>query len=231
MKILRKVYERLAFNAMGMQDYEKASNYFEKILRAYPGERGVHYNYAVSLIGARQHKLAENHLLMELDISGERYELLKTLGELYYTDNNPQKAVNCLKMALTHCVDEKESSLLKKKIATASDSRLYSNMLKADALFNQAAHHLDNDQWQEARTLFQQALFYDKGNPLIYNNLGVISLNHEKAYMRAKDYFEQALVLSDLPIIKRNLAKAEFFIHKEARTGRKTFNTSAKEKA
>ncbi|MBN2298982.1 MAG: hypothetical protein JXM72_10330, partial [Deltaproteobacteria bacterium] len=198
---------------------------------AYPSERGVHYNYAVSLIGARQHTLAENHLLMELNISGERYELLKTLGELYYTSSNPIKAVACLKKALKHCVDEKESSIIEKKIATASDSRLYSNMLKADTLFAQAAHHLDNDQWKESRTLFEQALHYDRDNPLIYNNLGVISLNHEKAYMRAKDYFEKALVLSDLPIIKRNLAKAEFFIHKEARAGRKAYNTSVKEKA
>ena len=229
-KILKKVYERLAFNAMGIQDYQKASHYFQKILFAYPHERGVNYNYAVSLIGERQHTLAEKHLLMELDISGERYEILKTLGELYYTNNNPQKAVTCLEKALTHCIDKKESSLIEKKIVTAGDPRLYSNMLKADTIFAQATHHLDNDQWQKARTLFEQALNYDKDNPLIYNNLGVISLNHEKAYVRAKKYFEKALVHCDLTIIKRNLAKAEFFIHEEARNSRKTCNTSVKEK-
>ena len=221
-RILKKFYERFAFNALGVQDYRKASYYFKKIVDANPKDRGVHYNYAVSLIGSRQYPLAEKHLLKELDISGERYEILKTLGELYYTTNHSSKAVEFLKKALEHCTDDRDTSLIRKKIAVASDLREYSNMLKANSMFEKASSHLDNKQWQEARTLFKQALDYDKDNPLIYNNLGVISLNHEKKYLKARGYFQKALAYSDLPIIRRNLNKAEFYIEKEAKTSQKS---------
>ncbi len=216
-RILQKLFERFAFNALGIQDYRKASYYFKKIVDANPQDRGVHYNYAVSLIGSRQYALAEKHLLDELSISGERYEVLKTLGELYYVNNNSSKAVAFLNKAIEHCVDEKDAALIRKKIAVARDSGQYSNMLKANSMFEKASSHLDNEQWQEASMLFKQALDYDKDNPLIYNNLGVISLNHEKKYLKAKMYFQKALAYSDLPIIKRNLNKAEFHINKEAK--------------
>ena len=221
-RLLKKIYERVAFNALGVQNYHKASYYFKKIVDTNPKARGVHYNYAVSLIGSRQYALAEKHLLNELNMSGERYEILKTLGELYYTNNNSSKAIEFLKKAIEHCVDEKEAALIRKKISVADDSQQYSNMLKANSMFEKASNHLDNMQWHEARALFKQALDYDKDNPLIYNNLGVISLNHEKKYAKAKSYFQKALVYSDLPIIKRNLNKAEFHILKEAKNTHKT---------
>ena len=207
-RLLKKIYERVAFNALGVQNYHKASYYFKKIVDTNPKARGVHYNYAVSLIGSRQYALAEKHLLNELNMSGERYEILK--------------AIEFLKKAIEHCVDEKEAALIRKKISVADDSQQYSNMLKANSMFEKASNHLDNMQWHEARALFKQALDYDKDNPLIYNNLGVISLNHEKKYAKAKSYFQKALVYSDLPIIKRNLNKAEFHILKEAKNTHKT---------
>ncbi len=221
-RILKKIYERFAFNALGMQNYLKASQYFKKVVDARPRDRGVHYNYAVSLIGARQYDLAEKHLLEELGLSGERYEILKALGELYYTSNNPSSAASYLTKALEHCADEKEEALIRDRIAVSNNSSRYSNMLKAHEIFEQASAHLDNNQWLKAQMLFKQALGYDKDNPLIYNNLGVISLNHEKAYAKAKIYFEKALVHSDLPIIRRNLAKAKFHIDKEAGNTHKT---------
>jgi tetratricopeptide (TPR) repeat protein len=221
-RILKKIYERFALNALGIQDYRKASYYFKKIVDTNPQDRGVHYNYAVSLIGSRQYALAEKHLLNELNISGDRYEILKTLGELYYTNNNSSKALEFLKKAIEHCTDEKDAASIRKKITVAGDSRKYSNMLEANSMFERASSHLDNEQWQEACVLFKQALDYDRENPLIYNNLGVISLNHEKKYRKAKIYFEKALAYSDLPIIKRNLSKAEFHILKEAKNAQKT---------
>ena len=212
--LLKKFYERFAFNAMGTQDYHKASYYFKKIVDAYPHARGVHYNYAVSLIGSKQYPLAEKHLLEELNISGERFEIFKILGELYFTNNNSRQALIFLRKALEHCADEKEASLIKDKISIASNPLKYSNIVKARSIFEKASSHLDNNEWRRAQILFKQALEFDTDNPLIYNNLGVISLNHEKAYAKARGYFQKALEYSDLPIIKRNLSRAEFYIQK-----------------
>lgn len=220
-KIVRKILEHFAFNALGVQDYRKASYYFKKIVDACPNRQGVHYNYAVSLIGSKQYALAEKHLLDEQRLTGERYEILKTLGELYYTNNNPGKALDFFRKSLEHCVDDKDAAVIRKKISIAGNPKQYYDILKANSMFEQASSRLDNNQWQEALTLFKQALDYDKDNPLIYNNLGVISLNHEKEYMKAKTYFQKALAYSDLPIIKRNLDKAEFHIQKEAKLAHK----------
>jgi Tfp pilus assembly protein PilF len=81
--------------------------------------------------------------------------------------------------------------------------------------YQKASDHLENKQWLEARALFRKALEYDKDNPLIYNNLGVISLNHGKEYLKEKTYFQKTLVYSNPPIINRNLDKAEIHIQKE----------------
>jgi len=210
-RIMKVFYERQAFNALGMQDYEKASRHFRKIVEAFPDDRGVHYNYAVSLIGQKHYDEAQQHLLREIEIAGERFEVLVTLGELYYLSRNRTKALSSLKQALEHCVDDKAASVIRKKIATAKDPAQYEGMLNGYALFEKGAAQLNSGNWKQAQQLFVTALEHDGDNPLTYNNLGVIALNFEKDYTRAEEYFLQALTHSDLPIIRRNLEKALFY--------------------
>jgi tetratricopeptide (TPR) repeat protein len=97
--------------------------------------------------------------------------------------------------------------------------------------YQKSSDRLENKQWQEGRVLFWQALEYDKDNPLIYNNLGIISLNHEKEYLKAKTYFQKALVYYNLTIIKRNPDKAEFHIQKETGNIKEALNFLSRKKA
>ncbi|MGC9325090.1 MAG: tetratricopeptide repeat protein [Desulfomonilia bacterium] len=213
---MKKFYERQALNALGVQDYEKAMQYFRKIMEAFPTERGVHYNYAVSLIGLKQYSEAQIHLIRELEISGERYEVLVTLGELYYLSKNRTKALTYLKMALEHCVDEKAARVIRKKISTARDPSQYERMLTGYATFEKGVDLLNAGSWEKAQHLFLEALKHDDANPMIYNNLGVIALNYEKDYAQAREYFEQALTYSDLPIIRKNFERTLFYQHRNS---------------
>ena len=214
-RIMKKIYERQAFNALGVQDYEKASLHFKKIADAFPNDRGVHYNYAVSLIGQKHYDEAQQHLLREIEIAGERFEVLVTLGELYYLSRNRTKALSYLKLALEHCVDEKASRVIRKKIATAKDPAQYERMLRGYSLFEKGSSFLNSGNWEQAQRHFVQALEHDGDNPLTYNNLGVIALNFEKDYEKAHEYFVQALTHSDLPIIRKNLEKVLFYQQRE----------------
>jgi len=215
LRIALKIYNRLAFNALGCQDYEKASAYFARIVHWFPHDRGVHYNHAVSLMGARKYDEAHRQLMMELEVSGERYEILLTLGELFYRTDDFRNASKYLKMALEHCADDKASSTIRHKIAIANDPRRYASMIRGHTLFEEGIVHLDRGNGPEAKRLFQMALEHDPDNPMIYNNLGVIALNYEKDYEEARSYFEKALSYTSLSIVKKNLQKALFSLDRK----------------
>jgi len=221
--LTRRFLERFAYNALGMQNYEKAITCFRKIVEAFPDEKGTHYNYAVSLIGAGKTGEAEIHLIREIAVSGQRYEVLLALGELCYAGNKRSSAETYLKKALELCADEKAARLLREKLAVTGDPERYRDMIKGYGLFEEGARLLDTREWEKARTLFLEALKLDPGNPMTYNNLGVIALNHENQPETARAYFEKASHLSDLMIIKRNMQKAVFHIEKARASGEKTF--------
>ena len=202
--------ERLAFNALGMQAYDKACRYLERIADRYPKVPGVHYNYAVGLIGAGRQAEALRQLLIELSRGGERYEVLKALGELCYRSGRRSPARSYLRGALGHCADEAQAGGIRQQIAVAESPSRYTSMLRGQGLFQEACRFQEQGDWHQARALLFEALECDGTNALIFNNLGVIAMNHEQAYETAERYFEESLKHAELPLVRRNLARAAF---------------------
>jgi tetratricopeptide (TPR) repeat protein len=210
--IIDRIYNRLAMNALTTGDYVKAEKYFKKAMSINPGKEGINYNCAVAMIGTKNYDEAEIFLQREIEISGEHYNILKTISEVYYNSGQREKALYYLKTALEKCPDEDESVLLKNKIKNCKDEKIYNKCLQAIAFFEKGTDFLNKGEWEKARSEFIKALNLDKTNPFIYNNLGYICMMKEKKYFEARELFRKALKLSKLPVIKQNLDKIDKII-------------------
>lgn len=210
--IIDTIYNRLAMNSLISGDYNKAEKYFKKAMSINSSKEGINYNCAVAMMGTKKFDEAEICLHKEMEISGQSYNILKTISELYYISGQREKATDFLKKALEKCPDENESALLKNKIKISTDEKIYKKSLKALDLFEKGTAFLNQGEWEEAKNSFLKALDFDKTNPLIYNNLGFISMMKDKKYFEAREFFKKALKLSNLPIIKQNLDKVNKII-------------------
>lgn len=219
--IIDRLYNRFALNALATGDYIKAEKYFKKVMAMNPDKNGIHYNCAVAMIGSGNINEAETLLQKEIEISGEHFNILKTIAELYYNSGQREKALHYLKKTLKKCPDENESAILKNKIKNSSDEKTYNKCLRAMKFFENGTALLNKGDWEKARSEFIKALDLDKTNPLVYNNLGFICMMKEKKYFEARELFQKALKLSGLPIIKQNLDKIENIISRaESRTSK-----------
>ncbi|MFA5518794.1 MAG: tetratricopeptide repeat protein [Spirochaetota bacterium] len=210
--IIDKIYNRLAMNSLISGNYSKAEKYFKKAMSINSNKEGINYNCAVAMLGTKKFDEAEICLHREMEISGQNYNTLKTISELYYISGQRKKATDYLKKALEKCSDENESALLKNKIKNTADEKAYNKSLKALELFEKGTALLNQGEWEKAKDQFLKALDLDKTNPFVYNNLGFISMMKEKKYFEAREFFKKALKLSNLPIIKQNLDKVNKII-------------------
>ncbi len=215
MKIVKWINEKFALNALGAKNYYKAAIYFKKIMDAHPDCAGVHYNYAISLIGLKHYDAAETHLRYEMAHFGENFALLKALGELLFINRKPEAARVYLKKALRCAASDKERKLLENKLGTLDSAESYHAMLRGHQLFEEGTLLMEEQKWQAARDIFLNALECDPYNPLLYNNLGVIFLNHEKKYQEARTLFAKAMEYSDLAILKNNFKKTNYYLEKD----------------
>ena len=199
-------------NSLISGDYNKAEKYFKKAMSINSSKEGINYNCAVAMIGTKKFDEAEICLHKEIEISGQSYNILKTISELYYISGQREKAADYLKETLEKCPDENESALLKNKIKNTADEKTYKKSLKALELFEKGTALLNQGEWEKAKENFLKALDFDKTNPFVYNNLGFISMMKEKKYFEARELFKKALKLSNLPIIKQNLDKVNSII-------------------
>ena len=199
-------------NALSTGDYSTAEKYFKKAISVNSEKEGINYNCAVAMIGSKKFDEAETFLKNEIKISGEHYNILKTLSELYYNSGQRKKAFTYFKKTLEKCSDENESVLIKNKIKNSSDEKIYNKCLQAMEFFEKGAAFLNNGDWKKARGEFIKALNLDKTNPFIYNNLGFICMMKEKKYFEARELFRKALKLSNLPVIRQNLDKIDRLI-------------------
>ncbi len=214
--IFNRIYNRLAINALTVSDYQRAEKYFYKILKSSPERPGANYNYAISLIGLKNFNQAAEHLKKEIDVSGEHYNILKALSELEYNSGNRKDAVSWLKKAIERCPLANEEKIMKQKLKPAKSEELYARYVESHGFFEKGNELLDSEDWQAAREMFNQALKLDSTNPYIYNNLGFISMMKENKNEEACDLFIKALKIAEIPIIRKNLQKAEFRIKKNS---------------
>lgn len=210
--ILNRIYNRLALNALTTGDYSTAEKYFKKILSKGDSREGINYNCAIALMGIKKYNEAESLLQREMEITGEHYNTLKAISELYYNSGQREKANQYLKRTMEKCPDENESSIIKIKIKNSSDEKTYKKCIEALRHFESGVTNLHAGDWTKAQNDFIKALSLDKTNPFIYNNLGYICMMNEKKYFEARDLFKKAIKLSNLPLIKENLLKAEKLI-------------------
>jgi Flp pilus assembly protein TadD len=210
--IIDRIYNRLALNSLTSGDYCTAEKYFRKTMSINPKKEGINYNCAVAMIGTKKFDEAEFFLQREIEISGEHYNILRTISELYYNSGQREKALHYLKKTLEKCPDKDESGLIKNKIKNSSDEKIYNKCLQAMEFFEKGTAFLKNEEWEKARSEFIKALNFDKTNPFIYNNLGYICMMKEKKYFEARELFRKALRLSKLPVIKQNLDKVDKII-------------------
>lgn len=205
--IWRRITLRRALNAMGREDYDRASRLFTLLIRRFPQDRGLHYNRGLCHLAHHKISLAEEDLLQELQLTEKGYAPLRALGDLCYFHDRPAEAVQWMKQAITCCAGQKERRQLELRIVAAQSTTTYKNALRAQKLFQQATTLLNEGNWRQARELLDEARRHDAHDPLINNNLGVIALNHERDYSKAHAFFLKASRYSDLPIITRNLNK------------------------
>ncbi len=208
LKLLRRFYDYQGYNALGSQNYTKAASYFRRVAAAYPDEQGVNYNLAVSLAGAGSCTEAIYYLRQELEVSGPVYNVLRALGEISFSSGRREDARRYLKQAIELAGESEDALKLKQLYRATGDKTLYEKSMRGRELFELGVSQMDAGHFVEARELYNQSLQYDQGNALIYNNLGVIALNHDHDAGQAEEYFLKAIECEDLPIFRMNLRKA-----------------------
>ena len=206
--ILEKIYERLAFNNLISNNYDKSEKYFLKIKKKNPHRQGINFNLGVIKFAKKEFPEAEKYFLNEIKLFGETYERLKSIGDLYYVWGKREECNLNYEKALILCESKKERKFIKERLSYSEDMEDFKKVTKGYLFFEKGCDLMNENKFDEAKKSFYSSITLDKTNFIAWNNLGSIFLNQEKDYESAVDSFERALEYSDLPVLNSNLSLA-----------------------
>lgn len=207
--ILEKIYERLAFNNLISNNYDKSEKYFLKIKKKNPHRQGINFNLGVIKFAKKEFSEAEKYFLNEIELYGETYERLRSIGDLYYAWGKREKCNINYEKALALCESTKERKFIKERLSYSGDREDFEKVKEGHIFFEKGCDLMNENKFDEAKKSFYSSIALDKTNFIAWNNLGSIFLNQEKDYESAVDSFERALEYSDLPVLNSNLSLAK----------------------
>lgn len=210
------VYKRMALNNMTAGRPAKAERWYKRLEIIEPESIEVLHNLGVVSIALKKFRDAEFYLRRVIEIYGESPVRLRILGDLYYQEGSMEKAGKTYGKALAGLqrmnTDRSTENFLRKRIGICNDRSLSAKAVESGRLMDSGPDLLSDGKFTEALTLFLKAAEYDRSSYMALNSAGTILLNNIQDYMKARDCFRKALDLAEIPLIKQNLALAEYKI-------------------
>lgn len=209
-------FERMALNSMTAGKSLKAEKWYKRLEPLEPDNLAVLHNLGVICIDLKKFREAERYIKREIELYGESGVRLRILGDLYYNEGSMDKAGKVYGKALSlfqeNGRDERTENFLRKRISICKNKSLSARAVESNMLLEQAPSLLSKGKFNDALDFFLKAAEYDKSSYMALNSAGTVLLNHVRDYAGARDCFRKALELADIPLIRSNLALAEFKI-------------------
>ncbi|MDC7789673.1 tetratricopeptide repeat protein [Rhodoplanes sp. TEM] len=205
--LLLRLHERLALNAMAAGDYAKAERAFRRMQAIEGDTRRVLHNLALARLAQGDPAGAEAVLERLVDAWGAAPATLRALAEAAYLAGDRERALRRLRAALAD-PDCPERGVLTRRAALCEDAAAYARAMAGKRDFAEGTARLAAGDGDAAIAAFRRAAENDPTDFVALNNLGTLLMNHAGDRAAAAAVFEQALALSDQPLVRRNLAAA-----------------------
>ena len=215
----KKFYERMALNNMTAGRAEKAEKWYRLLEKLDPESPAVLHNLGVIYISLKKFDEAERYLLREIEVFGESGIRFRVLGDLYFMTGRRETAGKVYGKALTMLQDgvgdKSTIKFLRRKIKQCRDISSFSKARDGAKYYEEGfAFYLEGD-YMKALDLYRKAVLSDNSSYMALNAAGTILMNHVRDYENARDYFQKALELADIPLIRNNLVLAEYKIREK----------------
>ena len=208
MKLLDRLYTRLAFNSMVAQQHEKAEKYFLKIRSRTREAMGTNHNLGMVYLAWDKFEKAETCFLRELEKFGDSYCRSKVLADLYYAVQDAEKSLLYYRSAENRGVDESDLPLVKGRIRICEDKDCFRDAGTSFALCKKGVAAEQAEDLSEALDCYRRAIEKDPTNIQALNNAGACC-ERQKDLIQAGIYIKQAYELSGMLAIGQNLRKIE----------------------
>lgn len=206
----RNTRRRKALEAFSRGAYAEAKTHFLAILDD-EGERAGHlYNVGLCHLALEEFDSAERYLTRELELFGDHYPRLKTLGDLYFLWGKAEEARRWYERAVAEDPSGEGERIVRRRIELCSEECAFAAAMDSISSYREGVHKMFAKEIADALRLFSTAVEQDSSNIHAWNNIGVICLDRrgEGDVARAIDAFENALSWQEVPSFRTNLERA-----------------------
>lgn len=216
------LYERMALNNMTEGIAGKAEYWYKKLEVITPDSLPVLHNLGIIYISLKKFTEAEKYLTREIILYGGSEIRYRVLGDLFYLSGEREKAVDSYKKALDllGITDSNRSGelFLRRRIRQCREKSSYAKAMDGMKYYEEGVIQHSKGNFTKALELYNKALENDNSSFLSMNAAGTLLLNNLNDYKSAKNFFMKALELSDMPLIRSNLALAEHKLKERSNT-------------
>ncbi|AEJ20602.1 tetratricopeptide repeat protein [Gracilinema caldarium] len=214
MNLLYAFYERRALNAFVENDFPKARDLFNKMLKKWPQRIGIRHNLGLVYVALRDFQAAETCFLKDLEDYGESVSRHRALGDLYFSWGKASESAQHYEKALALARAENRGSrseispdinFMQRRIALCNNEEAFRKAMEGEAALQRGLAAQQHKDWELAYREFKTAAEADPTNFPAWNNRGSIAMNMYKDIDEAKRCFAEAAKLSAAPAIMQNL--------------------------
>jgi len=206
----RNARRRKAVEAFSRGNYADAKVHFKAILDD-EGERAGHlYNLGLCHLALDEYEEAERYLTRELELFGEHYPRLKTLGDLHFMWGKSEDARRWYQRAIDEDAQGDGVTIVRHRIAICAEDCAFAAAMDSLQSYRTGVQEMIRKDTEAALTSFSRAVEQDDSNIHAWNNIGVIRLNRKRDddVSRAIEAFEKALSWQEVPSFRENLERA-----------------------
>jgi tetratricopeptide (TPR) repeat protein len=214
MNLLYAYYERRALNAFVENDFPKARDLFEKMLKKWPQRIGIRHNLGLVYVALRDFQAAEACFLKELEDYGESVSRHRALGDLYFSWGKAEASAQHYEKALALARAETSGSrsgiapdinFMQRRIALCNNKEAFQRAMGGEEALQRGLEAQQQKDWDRSYREFKTAIEADPTNFPAWNNRGSIAMNIFKDYAEAERCFTEAAKLTAAPAIQQNL--------------------------
>ena len=214
MNLLYAFYERRALNAFVENDFPKARDLFNKMLKKWPQRIGIRHNLGLVYTALRDFPAAETCFLKDVEDYGESLSRHRALGDMYFSWGKASEAAlhyeSALKLARTEGLISTselnpEITFMQRRLALCKNEEAFRKAMEGEAALQRGLEAQQKKDWAAAYGEFKAAIEADPTNFPAWNNRGSIAMNIYNDFDEAARCFTEAAKLSAAPAIRQNL--------------------------
>lgn len=214
--IKRWLYRRMALNNMTAGNPEKAEKWYKKLELLEPDSLEVIHNLGVIYVSLKRFPDAESYLSREIGQFGESEIRCRILGDLYFVSGDRKRAERYYGRALALLQDgsgdKSTAKFLRRRLKQCEEKSTYETALEGLKHYENGLTHYASGEYKEALDSYNRAMKCDNSSFMAMNAAGTLLMNNIRDYEQARNFFRKALDLADMPVIRQNLALAEYKI-------------------